>query len=251
MTDLSAARAVRPVLARRRGPGGAAVQYAVVAAAGLAVLLAACAIGWPAPGVAWPLPLAGYLAAVAAVGVAMVRHYPHRSLGVCNAITHARLTLVALLAAPTVMPDAADGWPVFAVAALALALDGIDGRVARRSGLASAFGARFDVEVDAAFALVLALLAWRIGAAGPWVVLLGLPRYIFVAAASALPWLGAPLPERFGRKVVCVIQLGVLIALVAPPVDGLLASAGAAVAAAAIAWSFGTDIVWLRAQARR
>ena len=41
------------------------------------------------------------------------------------------------------------------------ALDGVDGWLARRSGIASAFGARFDMEIDALLILVLAVLAWR------------------------------------------------------------------------------------------
>jgi phosphatidylglycerophosphate synthase len=39
-----------------------------------------------------------------------------------------------------------------------LALDGLDGWLARRFGLASAYGARFDMEVDGFLILVLALL---------------------------------------------------------------------------------------------
>src|SRR4051794_37106531 len=41
------------------------------------------------------------------------------------------------------------------VTVVALVLDGVDGRVARRTGTVSAFGARFDMEVDAFLILVL------------------------------------------------------------------------------------------------
>ena len=40
-------------------------------------------------------------------------------------------------------------------------LDGVDGRLARKYGASSRFGARFDMEVDAVLICVLALLAWR------------------------------------------------------------------------------------------
>ena len=70
------------------------------------------------------------------------------------------------------------------VAALAMALatvvavlDGIDGWLARRTGMASDFGARFDMETDAALIMVLALLAWQFGKAGVWVLASGLLRY--------------------------------------------------------------------------
>ena len=86
-------------------------------------------------------------------------------------------------------------WAVFAVAALALALDGIDGWLARREGLTSGFGARFDMEVDSALALILALNAWAAGTAGAIVLLIGLPRYAFAAAALAFPWLDRPRPS--------------------------------------------------------
>ena len=40
-------------------------------------------------------------------------------------------------------------------------LDLVDGWVARRTGTASPFGARFDLETDAALILVLSWLVWR------------------------------------------------------------------------------------------
>ena len=40
------------------------------------------------------------------------------------------------------------------LASVALILDGVDGKVARRTRNASAFGARFDMEVDAFLILV-------------------------------------------------------------------------------------------------
>ena len=69
------------------------------------------------------------------------------------------------------------------VATLTALLDAVDGALARRSGLASDFGARFDMETDAAFTLVLCALVLQAGQAGPWVLAAGLMRYAFVAAA--------------------------------------------------------------------
>jgi phosphatidylglycerophosphate synthase len=122
----------------------------------------------------------------------------------------------------------------------------VDGWLARRHGLTSSFGARFDMETDAAFALVLALNALATGAAGPVVLLLGLMRYAFVAAAAVLPWLNAPLPERYSRKTVCVVQIAALILIQVPGVPAPLASALVLCAAAALVWSFAVDVAYLR-----
>ena len=126
-----------------------------------------------------------------------------------------------------------------------MALDGVDGRVARQTGTQTPFGARFDMEVDAALALMLALHAMADGVAGILVLSLGMMRYVFVAASWGLPWMAAPLPDRFGRKVVCVIQIAALIALQMPILGNGLALGIAWAAVAALMWSFGRDTLWL------
>ena len=67
-----------------------------------------------------------------------------------------------------------------ALAAVALALDAVDGRVARRTGTASARGARFDMEVDAV--LVLVLSGYVAALLGPWTLAIGAMRYVFAVA---------------------------------------------------------------------
>jgi phosphatidylglycerophosphate synthase len=178
------------------------------------------------------------------------RHHPHARVGPANTVTLARLALAAALTVPLAQASALSGdpgtaWAVLAVALLALTLDGVDGWLARRTGLASAFGARFDMEVDAVLSALLALLVWQSGAAGPWVLALGFTRYVFVAACLVLPWLAAPLPDSRARKAVCVFQIGALIACLAPVLPVAVATSLAALAAAMLAWSFGRDIVWL------
>lgn len=173
----------------------------------------------------------------------MRRGYPHYDLGPCNLVTLIRLALTSTLVAALVVPIS--GWIVLGIALCALALDGIDGWLARLGGHVSDFGARFDMEVDAALGLVLALLAWASEAVGAVVLLLGLPRYVFVAASAIWPWLANPLPERLGRKIVCVIQIMALVILQAPVVDGPLASAILMTASVALVWSFGRDVRWL------
>jgi phosphatidylglycerophosphate synthase len=219
----------------------------VVAGAGLAAAAAGLAARlFPGAGGAVWAAAAGVALATALAARAMSRGYPHPHAGACNLVTLARAALPALLAVPVLSPDAtAASWPVAVLAALALAADGADGALARRGGLASAFGARFDMEVDAALAALLCLAAIDAGKAGLWLLPLGFMRYGFVAAMPLAPWLAAPLPQRAGRKTACVVQIGVLAALLAPPVTGPAAAALAALATAGLVLSFAADILWL------
>ncbi|MFD0688847.1 CDP-alcohol phosphatidyltransferase family protein [Actinomadura fibrosa] len=133
-----------------------------------------------------------------------------------------------------------------AIAAVALVLDGVDGRVARRTGTCSPLGARFDMEVDAFLILVLSVQV--AASAGAWVLAIGAMRYAFAAAAWTAPWLRAPLPPSLARKTVAVVQGVVLVVAAA----GVVPHADIAVAAAltVLTWSFGRDIVWLSLRRR-
>ncbi|WP_299818018.1 CDP-alcohol phosphatidyltransferase family protein [uncultured Jannaschia sp.] len=197
---------------------------------------------------------AAWLCFAAGTGIAsggLVRRYPHRSLGACNAVTLLRLALAATLATAVLAPEwaAARSGALFALAAAALALDGLDGWLARRAELCSAFGARFDMETDAVLGAVLALIAIRLGVGGPLalpaLLVLGFARYAFVLAAAIRPRLRAALPARWSRKVVCVIQIGTLAALLPPLAAGLPAAGLALAAAGLLLWSFGRDVLWL------
>ena len=105
-----------------------------------------------------------------------------------------------------------------ALASVALALDFVDGQVARRTGTTSALGARMDGEVDAF--LILALSVEVAPSAGVWVLAIGAARYVFFAAGWAFTWMRAPLPRRDWRKVVDGrqgITLTVAAAEILPP----------------------------------
>jgi phosphatidylglycerophosphate synthase len=167
------------------------------------------------------------------------------SFGPADWVTGLRAVLTAGLATmliPSAPPDAALAVVVGSVAA---ALDGVDGWIARRTRTASAFGARFDMETDTLLILVLSALVWRAGKAGVWVLASGLMRYAFVAAASIWPWLQEPLEPSRRRQAICVVQIvGLLVALL-PSLGAPEAAAVAAMALAALAWSFLVDILWL------
>src|SRR3954447_8584950 len=130
------------------------------------------------------------------------------------------------------------------LAAVALVLDAVDGWVARRTRTAGALGARFDGEVDAFLILVLSAYVFR--PAGVWVLAIGLARYAFLAAGWPLPWMRAPLPPRYWRKVVAALQ-GIVLTIAAADVLPQAVTRGALlVALALLAESFGRDVWGLR-----
>jgi phosphatidylglycerophosphate synthase len=167
-------------------------------------------------------------------------------VGYGNLVTGGRLLLVGVVAWLVTQPAVpAVAWTAVVVSTIAALLDIADGWVARRTGTATAFGARFDMEVDALLILVLAALAWGWDKAGAWVLLSGLMRYGFVAAGRVLPWLRGPLPPSLRRKTVCVVQIVALIVvlgpIVRPPLSTLIAGAGLLI----LGYSFLVDVVWL------
>ena len=173
-------------------------------------------------------------------------HHPFARFGAANQITMVRAALVALVVGLIGEPAVA----TTAVAATGLAvvvevLDGVDGWLARRSSLASAFGARFDMEVDALLIMALAILAWLHGKAGVWVLLSGLLRYAFVVAGWLAPWVARPLPPSRRRQTICVVQIVALLAAVSPLVPAGVSVIVAAIALGVLAASFLMDIVWL------
>jgi phosphatidylglycerophosphate synthase len=190
----------------------------------------------------------------AAVGVllalcaAVLHQWPdlRTTLGPANRVTLGRAVLVALVAGALAAPEWTQGhaaW-VAAIAGIALALDGIDGWVARRWRCASAFGARFDMELDALLILVLCVHLLVMGKAGSWVLAIGAMRYAFVAAMRLWPWLDGPLPESTRRKLVCVWQVASLLLCLLPVVDAGWAAPLLALALGLLAWSFAVDVRW-------
>src|SRR5262245_60937096 len=159
----------------------------LAAAAGLAaatmLLRALAGIGWR--GLVTALACYGVIAAFVVFDLG--RHAPHQRFGAANSVTLTRASLTALLWG--VVGETTLGWRELGgelrwlltfVATAALVLDGADGWIARRRGMASDFGADFDMEVDSLFVLALALLVYGTGRCGLWVLTSGLLRYLFV-----------------------------------------------------------------------
>jgi phosphatidylglycerophosphate synthase len=179
--------------------------------------------------------------------------HPHRRFGPANLVTAVRACLVSLTAAAVLFFERLAGadlalWALVAVVLIALALDGVDGYLARSSGHESAFGARFDMEVDALLILVLSLAAALLDKAGHWVLLIGLMRYGFVGAGWMLPKLKADLFPSFRRKLVCVVQISALCVILIPFVTPPYSTAIAAIALVALIYSFAVDTLYLLRQ---
>ncbi|GGS95100.1 CDP-alcohol phosphatidyltransferase family protein [Streptomyces cinerochromogenes] len=173
-----------------------------------------------------------------------------RSFGPANRVTLGRATLVGGVTA--LVGDSFESAPpvtlLVALTAVALLLDGVDGKVARRTGTSSALGARFDMEVDAFLILVLSVYVST--QLGPWVLLIGGMRYAFVAAARVAPWLTAPLPPSFARKTVAAIQGVCLLVAGAELLSRPVNLAVVLLALGSLVWSFGRDVAWLWRNAR-
>ena len=202
-----------------------------------------------------PLYVAKALAVFAVVAVLVLvnlgAHHPFARFGPANQLTLTRAAFMAVLAGLIgEQGGAAFAALAFALAIVAALLDAVDGPVARATGMTSAFGARFDMETDAALLAVLAALAWQLDKAGPWVLASGLARYAFVAAGAVAPWLRAPLPPSFRRKLVCAVQTAALVTVLAPVLAPPATSVLAALALALLLFSFAADVIWLRRHSR-
>jgi phosphatidylglycerophosphate synthase len=139
-------------------------------AAAMAALTLATAAGLPL----WLLSWCGLLSFSLLLYHCRRRWTPCGRFGPANAVSLLRLSGVFVL------PWLSPGQIAYAGLIL-LAMDGVDGWIARRTGLSGEFGEFFDKESDAFFMLMLCLLLYRLPEGfGPWILLSGLLRYLFV-----------------------------------------------------------------------
>ncbi|GAB3072252.1 CDP-alcohol phosphatidyltransferase family protein [Intrasporangium mesophilum] len=220
-------------------PGGAVIGF--IGAAGLLGTLHAT-VGLGTAG--WTVGLASSVALCLLLAAGLI-HRSQPRLGPADRITLTRAVLACAVAALTA--DAFDAPPpvgtLVGLAALALVLDAVDGRVARRTGTVSPLGARFDMESDAFLILVLSVFVSQ--QLGWWVLLGGAARYALLVAAWLAPWLARPIPPRRWRKAVAGVQ-GVVLTVAAA---GVLAPTGNALVLLTglglLAASFGTQVATL------
>jgi uncharacterized membrane protein YbhN (UPF0104 family)/phosphatidylglycerophosphate synthase len=143
---------------------------------------------------------------------------PTREFGLPNLITTLRLVatmgmLVGFAREP--------GWVLAVAALIVLLLDVLDGWLARRSGLSGKFGACYDIEADALLVLALGILLYHRGLAGPWVILAGTWRYLFVLAPLVFPTPRAePQRSRHGRLAYVTMLTCFILTLALPAGQG-------------------------------
>ncbi|MET0765918.1 MAG: CDP-alcohol phosphatidyltransferase family protein [Blastococcus sp.] len=167
------------------------------------------------------------------------------SMGPADLVTLLRAVLVggvAALVAESFAGSVRVG-TLIALAVGALALDAVDGRVARNTGTVSTVGARFDMEVDSILVLLLSVYLAR--SLGPWVLVIGSVHYALVAARWTLPWLRGPVPPRHWCKVVAAVQGIALTTAAADVLPRVVAVLALAVVAVLLAESFGREVRWL------
>ena len=173
-----------------------------------------------------------FFAAAAVAIVGRVADHPFPRFGAANTVTLLRVALVAGVAGLIgETPSDRGAW------------------LARRSAQQSAFGARFDMETDAALILILSMLVWHHEKAGAWVLACGLMRYGFVVAGWILPWMAGPLRSTLRGKSIAIAQLVGLGVALLPVVPVPISDTVAAITLALLVWSFAVDIAWLKRQA--
>jgi len=223
----------------RAAPTGPLVGLAaqVLLLAGLGAAAGLGAGGWAA----------GLICAVvvsAALANGLSRH-GCEGLGAADWVTLARASLATGVGA--LVADSFAHHPPVAllvgISVLALALDCVDGSIARRTGTSATLGAQFDGEVDALLILILSVYVAR--SAGAWVLTIGAARYLFLAAGWRLSWMRAPLPSRYWRKVVTATQGIVLTVAAAGVLPRSVIQAAVVVALGLLGESFGRDVAWL------
>lgn len=136
-------------------------------------------------------------------------------------------------------------WGLVALALPAWVLDSVDGWVARRTGTASARGAKLDSGVDGALVLVLAVALTPVA---PWALVGGLLYPVFLLAQVVRPAWRADLPGSRRGKVLGGILTGALVIGAAPLWPEIAIQVALAVAVAGVVTSFASDISWLERQ---
>lgn len=194
---------------------------------------------------------AGVWIVSAAIIFSRVHFHHHKKFGHANVITTVRAAVAAVLAGCIPVADVllnanpSVAWVIAISATVTLCLDGLDGYLARKAHLCSAFGARFDMETDAFLALIITLVLWQSEKVGLWVIGLGVLRYAFILASMKYKALQGELFPSMRRKIVCVIQVGALCLMLFPSISTHEATVLGVAALGCLIWSFAVDVVWL------
>ena len=159
--------------------------------------------------------------------------------GYANWVTIFRLVLLCLLGFNY---QQFDHFSLAVLAVFVLSLDGLDGFIARKMSMNSAFGGRLDGETDAWFVLLMGTVVYQLKLADYWILWPGLLRYIFVLSCYLLWKKTLPEPVSYFRKTIAVI---IMAALVSPFILAEKYYFPALVAASGlVTYSFGKSFVF-------
>lgn len=184
---------------------------------------------------AWPVALGALGSFGVLLYLARRAYTPRGRFGWANRVTLLRLVVLLTLTAPTSWLSAR---AALGLVSLVLALDLLDGFLARALGDASSFGAHFDMESDAQLVLVVTLHLWLAGSMGFWVLFAGSLRYLYVLALWLWPSRAAAREaprSRFARYSFAILMAGLCGALILPPP---LSSVSACCGTLVVSWSF-------------
>jgi phosphatidylglycerophosphate synthase len=204
-------------------------------------------------GVPWA-PLAILLAAGTLVVLATTWQL-ETAFGPANAVTTLRMFTV-LLAMAALWPAPATtviAWLPCVMLGLALALDGLDGFLARRLGTSTSFGARFDVNVDSLLLLGCVLHLFASGRSGGWVFAVPALRPLFLIGRRIAPRLGGTLPPSRLRKMLFASGAGLLVLALVPalPRSGAAGLAACSLLVLTVSFAFDTLRLLRRPKAGR
>ena len=200
----------------------------------MAMLIAIAAVAARAPGLACAVPAAASFCAL--TYLYRGAWTPAGRYGAANGITASRFVLAAALTLEGPLPALAQAL----VATLVLLLDGFDGWMARRAGLASEYGETLDKEVDAFFTLALCTALYASQRFGLWILIPGTLRYLFVLFMRiAEPPLQRERSNRWSRAIGAALLSGLTLSLL--PI-GAWAGAVAAIVTIAVAGSFAASV---------
>lgn len=171
------------------------------------------------------------------------------TLGLANGVTALRGLLVAAIAGflPLTRPFGAGLWVPAALYGAAIALDYLDGYLARELGEVTQLGERLDEAMDAAGLFIAPTLAILHGQLPVWYLVVPLAKPLYVASLWVWRYSSGgelrPLPESAVRQYLAALQMVITAVALAPPVGPPATTALAAVGAVPFAATFVRD--WL------
>ncbi|GAA0455320.1 CDP-alcohol phosphatidyltransferase family protein [Halococcus dombrowskii] len=157
------------------------------------------------------------------------------SLGIATAATLARGLLTAAVAGFIVLPEPTGqtAWLPAVLYVVAVALDRVDGRLARQYGETTMLGAKLDLEFDGLSLLVAGLLGIVYGTLPLWYLAVGLARPAFVIGRSLHRRRGGAvgsIPPSTVRRPLTGVQMFVCSVALVPIVPSTVSIALATVA---------------------